>query len=79
MSAAAPAASRLTCPRCGLDVRLRRRSDDVEYCPRCIAQSAGALSIALERRPRAGGSAPSGGPQELIARVARRVRARVSF
>jgi hypothetical protein len=79
MSSQAPASSRLTCPRCGLEVRTRRRAGEDECCPRCIAQSAGALSIHLERRGGGGGPPARGAALQRIARLARGVRARVSF
>jgi tRNA(Ile2) C34 agmatinyltransferase TiaS len=44
--------ARMTCPRCGLQVRTRGR--EPEHCPRCIAQSAGALSVRLEPSAAAG-------------------------
>jgi Zn-finger nucleic acid-binding protein len=79
MSSQAPASSRLTCPRCGLEVRTRRRSVEDECCPRCIAQSAGALSIRLERRAGGGESSERAAALQRVARLARGVRARVSF
>jgi hypothetical protein len=44
--------ARMTCPRCGLQVRTR--TGEPEHCPRCIAQSAGALSVRLEPSAAAG-------------------------
>lgn len=76
MTTARAFTSGLTCPRCGLKVTTAHRSGVDEYCPRCIAQSAGALSVLLERRPSAGDSAPANRPRKLVARVAQGVRAR---
>jgi hypothetical protein len=73
-----PTIERLMCPRCGLKVRARRPSARAEPCARCIAQSSGALSIPLLPQATAGATAARGGPQELIARLAQGVRARVS-
>jgi len=39
----------LNCPRCGYAMS-KRRDDDIEHCPRCLARTAGALSIRLEPR-----------------------------
>lgn len=74
MSPSRAVASRLACPRCGLVVGSARRHGEVEHCPRCIARSAGALSIRLEHC-----EAPARGqprPRELIVRLARRIRGR---
>jgi hypothetical protein len=60
----------LVCPRCGL-VETPRRSEPVEHCPRCLAQTAGALSIVLEPRK----DPTRSRARDAIERLARRVRA----
>jgi Zn-finger nucleic acid-binding protein len=37
----------LTCPHCGLIKAARVSGTDVEYCPRCLARSGGALAVYL--------------------------------
>ena len=37
----------LSCPRCGLTVAVTMPEDAIEHCPRCLAQTQGALSITL--------------------------------
>jgi tRNA(Ile2) C34 agmatinyltransferase TiaS len=64
--------STLRCPRCGLG-QAKSAGEAVEHCPRCLARTAGALSIRLEPRKRQ--PPPTLQPREAILRLARRVRA----
>jgi transposase len=67
--------SNLNCPRCGY-VMIRRRDDDIEHCPRCLAQTAGALSIRLE--PGSRKELSSSSTRDVISRLTRRVRVQLS-
>lgn len=39
--------TRLTCPRCALNVRSADRLGEIEHCPRCLARSGGTESVTL--------------------------------
>jgi hypothetical protein len=60
----------LSCPRCGLTVAVTSPEDAIEHCPRCLAQTQGALSITLNPLV----SADRGRSPGVIARLARRGR-----
>ena len=60
----------LSCPRCGLTVAVTRPEDAIEHCPRCLARTQGALSIALTSL----GYADRGRSPDAIARLSRRGR-----
>lgn len=65
----------LNCPSCGYAMS-KRRDDDIEHCPRCLAQTAGALSIRLE--PRTDTRSSQAAAQGVIDRLTRRVRSQLS-
>jgi hypothetical protein len=60
----------LNCPRCGLTVAVTRHEDALEHCPRCLARTGGALSIALAPPSSAAASRSPG----VIPRLTRRGR-----
>lgn len=60
----------LNCPRCGLTVATTSPEDAVEHCPRCLARTGGALSIALSPDIAAAGRQSP----RVIARLTRRSR-----
>jgi Zn-finger nucleic acid-binding protein len=49
----------LNCPMCGLRVpgAAAQAAPEMDYCPRCLARTGGALSVKLE--PRAAGASAS--------------------
>ena len=65
----------LNCPRCGYAMSMRR-DDDIEHCPRCLAQTAGALSIRLE--PPSGNRTSRSAARTVIDQLTRRVRLQLS-
>jgi Zn-finger nucleic acid-binding protein len=45
--------SELSCPSCGFEMRSESALNPTsEACPRCLAQSRGALSVSMERKRR---------------------------
>lgn len=60
----------LSCPRCGLTVAVPSPEDAIEHCPRCLAQTQGALSITLNSLV----SADRGRSPGVIGRLPRRGR-----
>jgi hypothetical protein len=60
----------LSCPRCELTVAVTGPDDAIEHCPRCLAQTRGALSITLSPLVSADGGRSPG----AIARLSRRGR-----
>jgi hypothetical protein len=65
--------SYVSCPRCGLTVRLRAAFLALDHCPRCLARPGIAVEmLTSERRiwPRPTGSAQAGAAQPPIHQVA---------
>jgi ribosomal protein L37AE/L43A len=65
----------LNCPSCGYAMS-KRRDDDIEHCPRCLAQTAGALSIRPE--PRTDTRSSRSAARGVVDRLTRRVRSQLS-
>jgi hypothetical protein len=55
----------MSCPECGLTLSVARGRGDVEHCPRCLARTRGAVSVALVP----GRAKAHAGLRQLISRV----------
>jgi len=67
----------LYCPQCGLSGKGTPVEGDTYPCPRCLARTSGALSVALV--PRASTNGPSPGLAAQLVQSLRRIGARATL